>query len=386
MYASSKEIKHAYKKLARLNHPDIVATVDDPELREKAGRDMIQLNKAKEILLDTEKRDEYDIQLEKMESGEKISFIQFSDDSDTIEVFEIDSDSEVSFEDMELEESEDYSISMEVEELSDEPADSWSYSDEQSLEGSGMERRIFSFCPQCGAENVDDRAFCYNCNEDLMYYQWPKRRPAYKSQGPAASIDYSEIVSCPNCGAKNFKRNFYCYFCNMNLISYPSPINSPRPAIKLGSEPIEVTPQDSELLTCHHCGAGNLLSSTFCRICHSELKYYKEPKFDRDIHPEPVKTQESSTDDSISWECPNCGSENPIKASICKKCDEDLNPKPGRTPISDRYPTAAIDFEREAEDSVSVECPNCEREVFPEQTYCYYCGYEFPKYNKSKKR
>ena len=46
--APADEIKQAYRKLARLHHPDKVA--DDPEKQEEAKQLMARINWAKEVL------------------------------------------------------------------------------------------------------------------------------------------------------------------------------------------------------------------------------------------------------------------------------------------------------------------------------------------------
>ena len=61
--ASTSEIKRAYKRLASIHHPDKVANTDDPELKQRAEDELIKINNAKDILLDANKRSEYDLLL-----------------------------------------------------------------------------------------------------------------------------------------------------------------------------------------------------------------------------------------------------------------------------------------------------------------------------------
>jgi DnaJ family protein A protein 2 len=55
--ASEAEIKKSYNKLSKLNHPD---KHTDPEAKEKATKKFQEINKAKEVLLEKEKRNLYD--------------------------------------------------------------------------------------------------------------------------------------------------------------------------------------------------------------------------------------------------------------------------------------------------------------------------------------
>jgi curved DNA-binding protein len=54
--ASDKEIKSAYRKLARKWHPDLHSGKD----KEKAEEKIKQINEAYEVLSDKEKREKYD--------------------------------------------------------------------------------------------------------------------------------------------------------------------------------------------------------------------------------------------------------------------------------------------------------------------------------------
>src|SRR5215469_14729071 len=63
--ASEKDIKNAYRKLARKHHPDL--NPNDPE----ANKKFQQLNEANEVLSDPEKRKKYDQYGENWQHGEE---------------------------------------------------------------------------------------------------------------------------------------------------------------------------------------------------------------------------------------------------------------------------------------------------------------------------
>jgi len=63
--ATEKEVKDAYRKLARKHHPDL--NPNDPE----ANKKFQQLNEANEVLSDAEKRKKYDKYGENWQHGEE---------------------------------------------------------------------------------------------------------------------------------------------------------------------------------------------------------------------------------------------------------------------------------------------------------------------------
>ena len=58
--ASKSEIKKAYRKMAETHHPDKLKNLD-PKLVEMATEEMMRINEAKEVLLDDEERQKYDM-------------------------------------------------------------------------------------------------------------------------------------------------------------------------------------------------------------------------------------------------------------------------------------------------------------------------------------
>ena len=64
--ASQDEIKSAFRKLAKQYHPDVNKT-------KEANKIILSLNEAKEILLDNQKRKEYDLLLNKIKHSKQTS-------------------------------------------------------------------------------------------------------------------------------------------------------------------------------------------------------------------------------------------------------------------------------------------------------------------------
>lgn len=64
--ASDQEIKNAYRKMAKKYHPDV-------NKNEEANKIIISLNEAKETLLDSKKRREYDLLLEEIKYSKQVS-------------------------------------------------------------------------------------------------------------------------------------------------------------------------------------------------------------------------------------------------------------------------------------------------------------------------
>lgn len=64
--ASEQEIKSAYRKMAKKYHPDV-------NKNEDANKIIISLNEAKETLLDSQKRKEYDLLLEEIKHSKQVS-------------------------------------------------------------------------------------------------------------------------------------------------------------------------------------------------------------------------------------------------------------------------------------------------------------------------
>jgi hypothetical protein len=59
--ASFNEIKEAYFNYAKKYHPDRISTAQDPEIKEKANFVFAEMNKAYDVLINEDKRREYDI-------------------------------------------------------------------------------------------------------------------------------------------------------------------------------------------------------------------------------------------------------------------------------------------------------------------------------------
>jgi curved DNA-binding protein CbpA len=439
--ATTQEIKRAYKKLAREYHPDVVANSDDQMKKEKAKKIMVKLNNAKDTLLNPTKRAEYDIILN--ESRGEGSFVveAYDDGIETIEVFDVDDDSDLELDSEDKYEkgsseyrynydySSDYDLDAQehlAAEVEEEP--DWDHNDEsksttdeilypdfapdheqeqaptevsdidQTPDTTRIKREVFTFCPKCGAENAENNDFCFNCNTRLIYYRQSRGRAHKPPQRPPPSepeptwipptqrptrLRDSGMIACPNCGANNFASSEYCYFCNVNLRYYRGRAvrsRPPPPARGRGSEPEPGMPlRDDEMVTCQECGAGNFPGSLFCRICHKDLKYDQKTTMDDEQYE--VEDQYSSL-----VICPNCGAKNFENSSSCYFCHTSLVfYQPPSTP--EKRENKAITRPKTTsstspKDKITVECPKCEHEVLPEQTYCYYCGYTFPKFIK----
>ena len=408
---------------------------------------MIKLNNAKDTLLDPVKRSEYDVILNESRVEVCISpddsAVETS--SKTLEVFEIEDEPSIDYEgykiEFELDDDPEVTLGSEVIDDTDiafvvEPekdagldsddsgtlhpvaaADGQIFT-EDSIEPSGGDKQVFAFCPNCGTENAEKADYCNKCNIRLIYFRQSEPDGTISS-GPDHGLDTSQeytqpsegsIIACPNCGARNHRNSEYCYFCNVNLRYYRGRVVSPRPMPQDGLEsqiPREYPPppREEDLRACPNCGAGNLEGSTFCRICQTELKLLEKTRAAQGMHGEYGAETESAYSSLVV--CPNCGAGNFRDSPNCHFCHASLvvyqppisSPNPKAQPdagavteprkASSSKPEADSDSNTgktsESPDSVTLECPNCEREVFPEQSYCYYCGHAFPKYIKTKK-
>ena len=366
--ASTIEIKRAYKKLARVYHPDKLAFTDDQEAKTRAEDELIKINNAKDILLDPEKREKYDSKLKRFKAKSEIT------SSDLIENIDIEWDAESFSADVKPEENPDYNLDLEKSETIYQP------------DFRTIQRRFLTFCPNCGEENLDGSEFCHICNASMLHSEAPvppRVQPAWRfGTKPSRFTKIFILQQCPYCGAKNFEGLEYCIGCRASLIIYPhessvpqTPYNRPVPT----PAPVRVpepkpAPQNLDVQDCPRCGAKNLKSSRYCQNCYIDMTYYSDltPPSPPQSQPQPPPNTPTPTNlegepehDITGYdtqECPHCGAKNPIGNGYCYSCYQNLG-----------YHKKSITHRTKT-------CPRCGVEVNPTHTICRKCGFRLPIY------
>lgn len=109
-------------------------------------------------------------------------------------------------------------------------------------------------------------------------------------------FDDSEVVQlCSRCGTPNHVQAGYCVDCGGQL-----------------QTPSTKTVKASEIIICKKCGRYNAPNEINCsnRMCGAELR---------------STPSDGGSDATYVLVCPTCGHENPPSASICEKCNADLD-------------------------------------------------------------
>ncbi len=430
--ATRLEIKKAYKKLAILYHPDKVASIDDPELKARAENELIKLNNAKEILLDPEKREKYDSKLELLRAKDELTefeIFEIMGEVEEIEDFEVDWESTSAPEDAQNEEHAQVIINYDPSRFYSQPPIPQPPSTLPDF--AYIQRRFLTFCPNCGEENIQGRAYCVICNKCLIYpppppfpganppqyipyenykpqpnsvqytttgtdYEaepYPEKEPIYIRKPPAR-----EFRLCPNCGAKNYPDSEYCNKCNSRILIYANRIDRSRNSRRTPFSPYSTPPpsnlnntfepsatfklENDRIQICPECGAANLHDSEFCRNCDLNLRYYNEIKRRKESKPGQGIGDEPGSKKYNMQECPHCGTENPIGNSYCDSCYKNLEFR--EKSINYETPTERNTREVEVRSFVPKRCSNCGHMVYPGQDVCQNCGSKFYFYETSE--
>ena len=278
--ASEKEIKQAYRKMANLYHPDKVRNSDDPDLKSRAEREMIKINSAKEILLNPEKRSEYDLHLAELSyklENDDHGYIENFDVNNKKDNYDIDWDLDSSSHDDSAGENLDYTPWPLEQEVIYQPATTWTPPYDHMFDE--ISQRFLTFCPTCGTENIRGSPYCEKCNSCLIFPPPPQTsRPYSVTDDFKHDYQSSDYVECPICGAKNLNSNEHCYSCSANLRYYPvqkiyeeipKPVNNNLAHSEASTHASEEEPY--WIFECPHCGAENPENSPFCKSCFKNL-------------------------------------------------------------------------------------------------------------------
>ena len=335
--ATLLEIKKAYREMVRLYHPDKVAGKNDSELKNRAGKIMIKLNNAKEILLDPFKRSEYDLKLRKLKSDE---ILTNRGDSEHIEVTEL----------LEIEWDPD-TVSLNPETRGESPIPQPTLATEmfhtpppqrsppRGPDFNEFRTRHLTFCPVCTNENIYGGIICSNCGGILVEPGLAQRL------GASLAAKGYPIVYRPTQVENPFYKN----------LQYPCIIIS-QPVIQLSESNLsETRPND-------YIENARKFSNTAQQGNSANSATIKPPITQRYL-----------------FFCPNCGTENLKGYENCEVCSTSLldNQRSITPSNSSDYTGSQVDHQILTPQS----CHYCGQKIEdPNQAYCYYCGNLFYSY------
>ncbi len=384
------EIKKAFKKLARKYHPDLVANSDDPNVKAKAERTMKQLNIAKEILLDPEKRSKYDLKVRSSQIDDsEVSFV-VSESDEEIEELEIDwefneyFDNDESLEDWDT--SDEYDNSTVI---PSPPASSYSQPtyDPANANTLGFEISpgvlFLQKCIKCGRVNFQGTPVCLGCGSSLIFDKQryispgqgeesifgPPTRPGFK---PSKRPEMIIIKKCLKCGAANNNNSPVCPNCNSSMVYYQRSI----PRMNLDANGFldhRHSSLDQGIFECPKCGAENDPERKFCYSCYSNLQNIRrEIILDSSLENSYQYSKPDSRNDGYK-RCPNCGEFNSKSRDFCLQCNTRL--VYNQPPMEIEVDNSDLNFEQIDKQikNGKVECPHCGIENPIDKEICISC-------------
>jgi hypothetical protein len=422
--ASELEIKRAFKRQARRYHPDLVATSNDLEVKAIAEEEMKRINRAKDILLDPERRAKYDSKIKRT----KPEIDWSSDISVTMENGPFPSSSEPN---------PDLEIDWDLDEYDEEYVHIRSdpnnfYADDFDHDPSEVIQRppprtgdptyrpsppgiqspsadsmavevapgvlFLQRCLKCGQQNIEGTPYCQNCYSGLIYDNhpyfynqgdddgnWlnpgsPPTRPGTKPKDNQGIII---ISACYRCGSQNANNSPFCLNCRSSLIYYCRPL--PMDRLKnLGRNRVYTDQQIPETKGCPRCGADNEVNRKYCYSCFASMDYVKPPEQDigqtdtgfgyNDIDHMAFGVRDDLGDNGYK-PCPNCGQVNSITQDFCRKCNirliYDQPPITINKEVGDVKQKPVQDTDRPP--IGKIDCPHCGIENSTDEVICSSC-------------
>jgi hypothetical protein len=415
-HASTIEIKRAYKKLAVKYHPDKLSCIDDDDLKASSEHELIRINNAKDILLNEEKRAEYDTLLQELRSSanstgasdELIVELDIPDGSDLDVEWDADSFSEATEESTE----DATGTTAEVDDTTATYESNMPTYDPRPVQTpapiprapapafSTIQRRFSTFCPKCGEENLSGGPFCIVCHTALDPSQ-PRTIPVdpvsrIPAQGYPSPIP--PRIKCPRCGINNLSNSQFCRNCNLNLTylhaqfqqrsptraAAPNLYSYPPPPPPTSTPTTQPTPPPNQRpvrtektinrgrIPCPRCGAFNLKSRDNCELCNASLKsmhsQHNEQSISEVTNPH-TNTEEPSNIQAIS--CPRCGAQNLSNSEFCSGCN--LNLKPYLKPMPNVPYDPTPEQVQTTPEPHKIECPHCGAMTSTDSECCQSC-------------
>ena len=416
--ATEVEIKRAFKRLARKFHPDMFANSTDPLEKARAETEMKRINRAKEILLNTQLRMEYDKKIKKMvvEVDWGSDFMVDSDwfgsstndtTTSTSENRSIDHEFEIDWEqDMDKDNGNEYDNSYQNDydqsNIIHSPPPRYQTESDQyryqpfpryKSQPNSMAIEVapgvlfLQKCIKCGKINIEGIPYCQGCNSSLIYDNHPY---FYNQMGPDSDLDTTKpvpikpgqkpddgqgilvISKCFRCGSENTNNSPHCLKCRSSLVYYKRPL--PMDRLKnLGKNRIYTDHQSEGTNECPRCGAQNQVGRQFCYSCFANLASlsqpppadYKELYIDANANKFGV-----GVNDNGYKNCPNCGELNLATREFCQKCNIRL--------LFDQ-PPITIDGKNmgvmtpNMVISTTIDCPHCGAENSVDDEICVSC-------------
>jgi hypothetical protein len=176
----------------------------------------------------------------------------------------------------------------------------------------------------------------------------------------------------------------YCTSCYQNLISTSQTDSSaapgPEPKQNVWQQPASEV-QTYQTKRCHNCGVENNGNEEYCYNCKANLTYYKPPDRQYPDEPRVEFIPNNPPAEYHPVKCTRCGADNYENTEYCFNCHTSLKGTEGdlvsETNNNIDEPEPSEYDAKDPTEAAAQECPGCNHEVYPEQTYCYYCGLKF---------
>lgn len=208
-------------------------------------------------------------------------------------------------------------------------------------------------CQKCGYPRSPASKFCIRCGEELRLkcLKCLHINAIDSKSCVQCGYDFSSDTAvasptntpCPNCGATNETDSAFCSMCGRALTSQPKPTSTPSAAV-----PIETAALGRR---CHRCSATNEHTSGYCYKCGAELATLSTAEAASGASGEqsaaaqprlgsPFTTPLSPSGGS-GLACPRCGTANDSGSQYCQKCGLPMDAAASTGPFRDAPALAA---------------------------------------------